>query len=218
MGVLERRKREKESRRRSILRAAEKIFHDKGFPNTTVEEIAAASELSVGTLYLYFKSKEEIYVSLLFESIEYFTGRISRIERMKISPEQKVKRLWEDFYTFYRKNPGLFKIVSFLNNEGLPSALSPETVERINRVSGRNFAALSRILREGLDEGCTSDVEAQKISLLIWSLFLGLVSFSEMRENLGLPSHLKALHARAWEVMERGLGFAPPKRAGSKKP
>ncbi|MDL1898122.1 helix-turn-helix transcriptional regulator, partial [Anaerolineae bacterium CFX7] len=63
----QRRERERDARRQAILAQAKSVFAERGFLNATVEEIAERAELAVGTLYRYFQSKEEIYVSLLFE-------------------------------------------------------------------------------------------------------------------------------------------------------
>ena len=64
MGIVERREREKEQRRSNILDAAEEIFFSKGFNTATMDEVAETAELSKGTLYLYFKSKEELYYGI----------------------------------------------------------------------------------------------------------------------------------------------------------
>ncbi len=64
MGTKERRLREKERRRQLILIAAKRVFSEKGFSKSTMENIASEAELSLGTLYQYFKNKEELYASL----------------------------------------------------------------------------------------------------------------------------------------------------------
>jgi AcrR family transcriptional regulator len=64
MGTRERRERERENRRSQILNAAKEIFMSKGFRAATMEDIAQKVELSPGTIYTYFKNKEELYVAL----------------------------------------------------------------------------------------------------------------------------------------------------------
>ena len=60
MGIAERKEREKEHRRNTILDAAEEVFFSKGINLATMDEVAERAELSKGTLYLYFKNKEEL--------------------------------------------------------------------------------------------------------------------------------------------------------------
>lgn len=56
-----------QDRREAILDAAIEVFGNKGFPGSTVEEIARAAQITKGTVYLYFVSKEEILASILAE-------------------------------------------------------------------------------------------------------------------------------------------------------
>lgn len=60
-----RKEREKEARREAILDAAARIFSLKSFHEATLEEIASTAELAKGTLYNYFKDKQDIFASLL---------------------------------------------------------------------------------------------------------------------------------------------------------
>jgi len=65
-----RRQREREQRYQTILAAAEKLFAQKGYHQAGMEEIADLSEVSVGTVYFYFKNKEDLIVHML-EKIGY---------------------------------------------------------------------------------------------------------------------------------------------------
>ena len=65
MGTLDRRKREKDKRRNRIIQAAEKVLFTKGYQAATMDDVATEAELGKGTLYLYFKNKEELILALL---------------------------------------------------------------------------------------------------------------------------------------------------------
>ncbi len=64
---IQRRKREKEYRYKTILKAAETLFAEKGYNETSIEEIAALAEVSPGTVYFYFANKEDLLVNLIRE-------------------------------------------------------------------------------------------------------------------------------------------------------
>ena len=70
MGIAERKERERLVRREQILEAAYQLFHETGFSAATMDQIAERAELAKGTLYLYFKSKEEVYYALLDRGLE----------------------------------------------------------------------------------------------------------------------------------------------------
>jgi AcrR family transcriptional regulator len=61
----ERRRREKEQRYQSILEAAERLFCEKGYSNTKIQDIAQAAEVAVGTVYFHFRSKEDLLLQLI---------------------------------------------------------------------------------------------------------------------------------------------------------
>lgn len=85
-----RRDREREQRRGDILNAALTLFSQKGYDKTTMAEIAAASEFAVGTLYKFFKDKNDLYQALLAETVHDYetqlvgalTGPGSEMERL----------------------------------------------------------------------------------------------------------------------------------------
>ena len=76
MGIQERKERERERRRQQIMVAAKRVFTDKGFSKATMEDIAKEAELSPGTLYLYFKNKDELYASLSLRILQYLMIRL----------------------------------------------------------------------------------------------------------------------------------------------
>ncbi|MDR7463608.1 MAG: helix-turn-helix domain-containing protein, partial [Armatimonadota bacterium] len=147
MRTQERRERERQARREQILKAAEAVFSEKGFLNATTEEIAQRAEVAVGTLYLYFRSKEEMYVSLLFESLEIFPHKLEQIRALDVSPDEKLRALWDFLCAYYRDYPAYYRILTFLHNEGLQEAVSSEVIEEIKKRTGRNFRLAAQIVR-----------------------------------------------------------------------
>ena len=70
MKKLSRKEREYRTRREEILKAAESVFAKNGFYNSTVAEIAKESEFAIGTIYQFFKNKEELYYIMMIEKFD----------------------------------------------------------------------------------------------------------------------------------------------------
>ena len=104
MGIQERKKREKERRRQQILSAAKLLFANRGFHHTTMEDIAKEAELSPGTLYLYFKSKDELFAELSLNIVRYLIMRLENLRTEEnVGVEQQlaaVKDILHDVCTF----------------------------------------------------------------------------------------------------------------------
>src|SRR5512134_1462215 len=67
-----------ESRKR-ILAAASDVFAERGFEKASVREVAARAGISVGGIYLYFHTKEELYTGLMRSQMEEFLGRVEKL-------------------------------------------------------------------------------------------------------------------------------------------
>ncbi len=72
---LSRREREKLRQRHEMLEAALELFSEKGFHNVSMHEIAQKAEFAVGTVYKFFKNKEDLYKSLLMAKAQEFHDR-----------------------------------------------------------------------------------------------------------------------------------------------
>src|SRR5580704_16492842 len=67
-----------EFRRAGILKAARKVFARHGFDGATMDDVAEASSIAKGTLYLYFKSKRQIYLGVLKEDLQLLREETAR--------------------------------------------------------------------------------------------------------------------------------------------
>ena len=75
---LSRREREKLRQRREMIAAAIALFSEKGYHNVSMHEIAGKAEFAVGTLYKFFKNKEDLYSALTAERAEQFHGALTK--------------------------------------------------------------------------------------------------------------------------------------------
>ena len=82
-------------KREAILRAATKVFAGKGYFNSKVADIAAAAGIADGTVYLYFKSKDEILHSIFDRAMAEFIAEGKRELALITSPVERLKRIAE---------------------------------------------------------------------------------------------------------------------------
>lgn len=184
MGTQERRAREREARRKTVLDAARALVRDKGFNGTTSKQIASACELSEATLFFYFKSKDEIFTSLLLEGIEFTGQGIDRIAASDASPRVKLERLWRFFGEVKREHPEYFQVFTYLAHPQATAAVSDELKDELARRSGDNFRRFTALL-DDIAGGPQGRVAAD----LMWSSFVGLMVLRDSRANLGARPH-----------------------------
>jgi TetR/AcrR family fatty acid metabolism transcriptional regulator len=104
-----RKERDKLLRRNDILEAAERVFARKGFHKATMNDIAKESQYAVGTIYIYFKDKENLYFSLMESKMKDMKYKIRKfVEESKDS--DKLKVLIKCYLETFKKNRDFFKI------------------------------------------------------------------------------------------------------------
>jgi len=108
--ILPRRQRERLQRRRDIFRAAERVFARKTYHGASIEEIARTAEYGTGTVYLYFKDKETLYVELFREKVGELYAHVRRRVGEEKNPINALRRLIHARTEFFDQNRAFFQI------------------------------------------------------------------------------------------------------------
>ena len=152
MGIQERKQRERERRRQQIIVAAKRVFSERGFSKTTMEDIAREAELSPGTLYLYFKNKDELYASLSLRILQYMNIRLEDVKKENDSePAQKIDSIKEALYDVYQFDPMiLINMFHLQSGETLKNISSP-LLDNISELSRNSLQILADIFEDSSD-------------------------------------------------------------------
>ncbi len=89
---LPRRDREKLRQRGEILEAALKLFSEKGYHNVSMHEIASEAEFGIGTLYKFFRNKEDLYKALIMEMAEKYHHALMQVLEQERNPLEAINR------------------------------------------------------------------------------------------------------------------------------
>ena len=111
-----RKEREFLAHRGEILLAAQKVFAAKGFFPTTMSDIAREAEFGTGTLYKYFKSKEELYFTLIDEKVEEINRLVKAELSQKTSAVERIKKVLGLEFEFFERNRDFFMIYTSERN------------------------------------------------------------------------------------------------------
>jgi len=207
MGIQERKEREKERRRQQIIVAAKRVFSEKGFNKATMEDIAKEAELSPGTLYLYFKNKEELYASLSLRILQYLHIRVSHvINQTELDPLGKLAALQEVLFDVYDFDPLIIINMFHLQSSETLKNLSEELIEEIKNLSRNSIGAIAKIFKEGIDAGIFIDRHPVALSDICWSLFSGVVLWEASKKIIDeKKDHLKSTLKIAFEIFDQGI-------------
>jgi AcrR family transcriptional regulator len=207
MGIQERKERERGRRRQQIMIAATRVFSDKAFSKATMEDIAKEAELSPGTLYLYFKNKDELFASLSLRILHYMNIRLQHVTKEKDkSPEQKIEALKEALYDVYEFDPTVLINMFHLQSSETLKNLSPHLLSDIKELSRSSFGSMAEIFKEGIHQGDFIDRHPNALADIVWALFSGVVLWEESKRIIDHEKDfLKPTLEIAFEIFGRGI-------------
>ena len=207
MGIQERKEREKERRRQQIMVAAKRVFSDKGVNKATMEDIAQEAELSPGTLYLYFKNKEELYASLSLRILQYLLIRVEHVNDDKeANPQEKLTALMDAMYDVYEFDPLIIINMFHLQSSETLRNLSPQLMEEIKTLSRKSLGSIAKIFEKGVEQGLFYDRHPVALADTFWAMFSGVVLWLTSKKLIDeQKDYLKQTLELAFEIFGRGI-------------
>ena len=209
MGVVERKEREKIQRRNTIIDAAEAIFFKQGIENASMDEIAQAAELSKGTVYLYFKSKDELYRTIILRGFIILKRQLKEAAHAHETGYQNVRAISEAYIKFSYEHKGYFDAILYYQNDLFNSRQrEPSQVESLeggNAVIG----VLIHAIQKGKQDGSiTPEINEVEASFVLWSQITGLLQVIQRKMSI-IAYHYKIkpddLFQTYFDLLERSL-------------
>jgi len=207
MGIKERKQRERERRRQQIIVAAKRVFTEKGFNKATIEDIARNAELSPGTLYLYFKNKEELYASLSLRILQYLAIRVEHVKNeANLGPREKLDALMNAMYDVYEFDPLILINMFHLQSSETLKNLSPVLLDELNELTRKSIGTIAALFADGIKKDIFSDQHPMALADIFWSMFSGVVLLETSKQVLNEDKNfLKETLAIAFEIFSKGV-------------
>lgn len=185
MGIQERKEREKGHRRDEILDAAQTVFFEKGLQNCTMDEIAEAAELSKGTLYLYYKSKEDLYLSVMMRGMGVLHDMFARAISQAANPIDALQRIGDTYYRFFLEHRNFYRMLHFFDHPQFHKQVSEEMRTTCSTENHRIWDLVISVIRQGTDEQLIrDDLSSPEIAVLLWSSANAIMMRIESEQEL----------------------------------
>ncbi len=187
--------------------AAKRVFSEKGFNKTTMEDISREAELSTGTLYLYFKNKEELFASLSFRILQYLLIRLEHVTKeTDKGPAEKIAALKDAMYDVYEFDPLIIINMFHLQSSETLMNLSPQILSDMKEMSRKAMREMAKIFQEGIGEGIFIEKHPHALTDIVWSMFSGLVLWEESKRIINPnKDFLKPTLDIAFDILIRGI-------------
>lgn len=179
MGVKERKEREKAQRSNNILEAARSIFETKGFLNTTLQDVAKEAEISVGLIYRYFQSKEDIFASLALKGAEKFDKDLEaslkkyKASRKKAPVSDVLYQIAKLFFDFYGPYGEYFDMLHYSYKGMKNIQIHSSTLTRLMSTTLASIEKLTHFMMESSSFHAKDEDDALRVVFILWATLLG---------------------------------------------
>ncbi|MCR4433050.1 MAG: TetR/AcrR family transcriptional regulator [Caldiserica bacterium] len=156
-----------------IIQTAIGVFSEKGFHETRMEEIAERASVAKGTIYLYFRTKKELFSSLFSYTLHLIEERITKANRKEPNPRVRLENVPRVLLEILKEKREFFRLIfhNFL-------LMDPESRKIFEKWKGNMIAALSSDIQKIAREKSQASVSilARIIFYFLLSLFLGFLT------------------------------------------
>jgi AcrR family transcriptional regulator len=201
MGIAERKEREKLQRRKDIIDAAEKVFFSRGFESATMDEIAEMAELSKGTLYLYFKSKEDLQFAIFMRGSDILMKMMKDNLSADSNGYQRLLELADSFIRFSRENRNYFNLFMYYESSRMEALNIDQDQLQVYLKEDSPLALVTHQVIRGIQDGSLrDDLSAEVFSATLWSQMLGVLIVLNNKADL-----YEIFNLRAEEILQTHL-------------
>jgi len=156
----------KESRRDQILKTATRIFCEKTYHGTTLQEIASAVGMLKGSLYYYITSKEKLLANIILDALQTLNEDLLRVENADLTPVERLRQVVREHVKFNAKYREVGTL--FLTERNTISSL--DEMDKMMQIFERRDKLIARTLREAIEAGVYRPVDIRITSLAIVGL------------------------------------------------
>lgn len=191
MGIKERKEREKNQRKAIILETAKDLFFQNGFLNVTMKDIANATELSTGAIYLYFKNKEDIFAGLAALGSQKLDKIVDNVlSKKNVLEEKNIKKFINDYLKIYNEF-GCYFDVLLLNYRGRGEVkLSEDYAKAIRELTEQSLFKVVNFFSSSLGKKSVDSDKAINLTLTFWSCLLGMSQLMNLGEKNLIPKEM----------------------------
>ena len=188
-----------------LLRAAQEIFATRAVDEVTVEEIADAAGVAVGSLYNHFGSKAGLHAAVVERAVEVDRQFMDLAYTADRSPVEQLYAAAEESLRFYLEAPEYFRMLAFPGDPGRYQA-GRDLAERMARSVDEQNARMVEALRLGIEAGVVRDVDPASVATVLWASWNGVISLAWRPDELRrTEKELRELLRVATDAIARGL-------------
>lgn len=198
----------------SILDAARELFASGDPRRVTIQQLAKASHVAVGSIYVHYGSKDGLYLRVLEDALDV-SAQYTLTREWAASPMQRIFNVGDAYVRFGIEQPKSFRIIA--HRVSLP-AQRPEIAEaqeRIERRITRELDLIKTDIAAAMQAGEMMELPVDHVMTYLWASWAGVIAMTLREDQFAVPhDEVRLILAGAAEILKRGIRpdpGAPPR-------
>lgn len=187
----------------AILDAAERLFRERGYQASTIEAIAAEADVAIGSIYLHFKGKEDLYLALVERVLDANERYLADAYARHAEPLDQIVAAGEAYLRFHVDHPLAFRLIALRD-------VGQSTDERVEAARRRIAERLDAMVRDlagaierAIEAGEVREVHPFRAATFMWAAWNGVLAL-HVRGTLD-DRELRAVIRTGREIVTAGL-------------
>jgi len=204
----------RQQREQALLKLAQQVLRQDGFAGLTMDRLTALSEVSKGTLYNHFSSKEDVLTALSVDSLE----RLQQLFRLALGftghSRERALALHHAYHRFSAAEPTLFLCLLTAATPGVMEKSSPQRLQRRQKLETELLTMCQTVLLDALADGSLtlpSGTAVEQYAFINWAMAFGCNALFMPLRQLGLFAGLEVgqVNIHSISILFDGMGWLP---------
>jgi len=165
-------------KKNNMIKIAAKLFSQKSFHDVTMDEIAEKVGVAKGTIYLYFSSKDNLYLEILEHTFDSIESLLEKEVNTDFLAPDKLKKVLAIVINFYRENIDVLKILS--RDE---THLIQEHHDLTEKWRLRRIELYEKIIEKGIKEGSFKTGNTELAALILYGAVGAVMVFYDLNKS-----------------------------------
>ncbi len=190
------------------------MFLAREYNSVTIDDIAEAAAFSRATIYLYFKSKQEVYTGVLLRDLDrMITGLTDSLIKTD-TVRNNLFRMATAYMNFFRSHPEYFTTLSFFFFPGRKESLPEAAAQTIETRLADGISAIEEAIRLGIERGEARPVDARAATLSLWGQWMGNAYLAITGHTAIYERTIEQVYADGIDLFLEGLTMRGTTEAG----
>lgn len=193
----------------ALLEAARALFFEKGYGGTTMELVSRRAGFSKRTVYLYFKNKDDLFLTVASQGLDRLQASLEDVDVDALAYEGAVETIMERYIQFASDDPKYFRFIFHDATQSMISNASEPVRERMAQQERACLRVPARVVEKGIAEGIVPVVDPEEAAIVFWGTVTGIILLSLGGSQTILPDNRLDIIRQAVWVLYHGFKNLP---------